>query len=251
MAIPDTLAARIIEHVKTHDLSGHLLMLGRQRWLGGRRGPAKRMFENALKKYLPDLSEEDFANPADEYSETFFSRIGFETVDSLDMSDFEQASIIADLGGEIPEELHDRFDVIYDGGTCEHVFDLPTAYRNIDKMLKTGGVLIGHSPCNNWINHGFYQICPEMVYGFWQRSLGYEVLACNLQPLHPRFARQSTTTSNPLLTGKRPRLRGPLPNSRIIIDYAVRKTVPSEEKASVFQTDYSVRWSAAAEPAAG
>ena len=91
-------------------------------------------------------------------------------MDSIDFSDFEDASIIQDLSAPLPKKLERKFDVIYDGGTCEHIFDLPTAYRNIDKMLKAGGVLIGHSPCNNWVNHSFYQINPEMVYGFWEKT---------------------------------------------------------------------------------
>ncbi len=155
MAIPDILAARIIEYVIQNDLSGDVAMLGRQRWIGKRRKRSAAMFEQTLETYLPGVLEEDLRNPDDEYSETFWSKLGFDQVDSIDVSDFEDASIVMDLGGAMRPELEARFDVIYDGGTCEHIFDLPTAYRNIHKMLKPGGVLIGHSPCNNWVNHGF------------------------------------------------------------------------------------------------
>jgi SAM-dependent methyltransferase len=147
----------------------------------------------------------------------------------------------------LPDTLVEKFDVIYDGGTCEHIFDLPTAYRNLNKMLKPGGVLIGHSPCNNWVNHAFYQISPEMVYGFWEKTLGYEVLRCNLQPFLPVYAYKVTTTTNPNVTGKRPRLSSTLPEGGIILDYAVRKPAMGSRPADkVYQTDYVNRWDDAA-----
>jgi SAM-dependent methyltransferase len=160
--------------------------------------------------HMPGVSKADLIPDGETYSEPFFEKLGFTSVDSMDVSDFEKASIIQDLSADLPKKLKRKFDVIYDGGTCEHIFDLPTAYRNINKMLKPGGVLIGHSPCNNWVNHSFYQINPEMVYEFWEATLGYEVLHCALQPIKPAHARKVVTTTNPNVTGKRPRLSGSL-----------------------------------------
>lgn len=244
MAIPDVLATLLIKTVKENNLGGHFLMLGRQNWIGRRKGKAAQMFSDALIKYLPGVSEEDLRNPDDAYSEKFFTTIGFERVDSMDYSDFEGASIVHDLTQPVSDTLSERFDVIYDGGTCEHIFDLPTAYRNIDRMLKPGGVLIGHSPCNNWINHGFYQISPEMVFGFWEKAMGYEVLNLTLQPTLPAFADRIAFTSNPNVTGVRPRIKGRLPqNSPVIIHYVVRKAADQHEKPQgVYQTDYQRRW---------
>jgi SAM-dependent methyltransferase len=248
MALPDTLAARLIETVKENNLSGSIAMLGRQRWVGKRRKRSAKLLEDVLEKYLPGMSETDLANPSDEYAETFFQKIGFASVDSIDVSDFENASIVQDLAGKLPKSLESKFDVIYDGGTCEHIFDLPTAYRNIHKMLKPGGVLIGHSPCNNWINHSFYQINPEMAYGFWEKTMGYELLHCSLQPLAPMFANRVVTTTNPNVTGKRPRLSGELAAGGIILNYAVRKPMKSSNSGEkVYQTDYENRWRNAAD----
>ncbi|WP_170334513.1 class I SAM-dependent methyltransferase [Ruegeria arenilitoris] len=243
MAIPDTLAARLIEVTKNNNLGGHFLMLGRQRWIGTRKGKAAKLLADTIGTYLPGKSEEDLKNPNDAYSEQFFKALGYDQVDSLDFSEFENASIIQDLGAELDPALHERFDVIYDGGTCEHIFELPTAYRNIHKMLKKGGVLIAHSPCNNWINHSFYQINPEMVYGFWEKAMGYELLSLILQPLLPNFSDRVVTTTNPNVTGVRPRLKGKLPqNSPIMMCYAVRKPFDTEGKGVAYQTDYMEKW---------
>ncbi len=248
MAIPDILATRLIELTKQQNLSGHFLMLGRQDFIGTRRSVSAQMFQEALTEYLPGVTEDDLKNPDDVYADSFFRHLGYDTVDSLDFSPFESASIVQDLGGPLSPDLQNRFDVIYDGGVCEHVFDLPTAYRNIDKMLKPGGVFTAHSPCNNWINHAFYQIGPEIVYGFWARALGYEVIKCELQPLRPWAAKHVVTMSNPLETGKRPRLKGKLPpDVPVLLNFAVRKPVtPVTAADTVSQTDYAKRWDEAA-----
>lgn len=246
MALSDTLAARIIETVKKHELSGNFLMLGRQRWVGSRRSKSAELFAETIKTHLPDLTEEDFKNADDEYSETFFQKLGFDTVDSMDVSPFEGASIIQDLSRPIDNFWEGKFDVIYDGGTCEHIFELPTAYRNLDRLLKPGGVLIGHSPCNNWINHSFYQINPEMVFGFWQNAMKYEVLDLYLQPLRPYLAYDRSETTNPKDTGVRPRILSDLPsNSPIVLDYAVRKPLTSTPSDKVYQSDYVQKWQSA------
>lgn len=114
MAIPDTLAARLIETVKENDLGGKFVMLGRQRWVGKRRKRSAALFEEVLAKHLPDVAEADLANPDDEYAETFFEKLGFSSVDSMDFSDFENATIIQNLSADLPKKLEKKFDVIYD-----------------------------------------------------------------------------------------------------------------------------------------
>ena len=239
MALPDTLLIRLIETVQDFELSGDFAMLGGQRWLGSRRGKSAKRFRQTIEKRLPGLTEAELHNPDNEYSERFFEKLGFSKVDSIDVSDFEGASIILDLSKPVTRTKAPKFDVIYDGGTTEHVFDIATAWRNIDAMLKPGGVLIGHSPCNNWINHGFYQITPEAVYGFWEGALGYEVLDVKLQPIRPKHVNRFATTTNPNQTGVRPRIKGKLPDGvPVILAYAVRK--PKSRKLAgtdVYQTD--------------
>lgn len=245
MALPDTLLVRLMETTKNHKLNGHLLMLGRQRYIGSREGKkSAEVFEESIARFFPKLKEEDLKNPDDEFSERFFEILGFSPVESLDYSDYENANIVHDLTKAPPKKLQNKFDVIYDGGTCGQIFDLPAAFRNIDKMLKPGGVLIAHSPCNNSINHGFYQITPELVYGYWNGAMGYEILELTLQPLLPSFINKTSKTSNPHATGKRLRLLSDLPkNSPIILNYVVRKPNEAQESPQeVLQTDYIRKW---------
>jgi SAM-dependent methyltransferase len=89
-------------------------------------------------------------------------------VDVLDNSDYEGASVIHDLNEPVPERLHGRFDVVFDGGSLEHVFEFPTALRSVMAMVKPGGHLIVGTPTNNLSGHGFYQFSPELFH----RALG-------------------------------------------------------------------------------
>src|SRR5262249_3624220 len=97
-------------------------------------------------------------------SEAFFSALGATRISSLDLSDFEGSSIIHDLNQPIPVELSQRFSVVHDGGTLEHVFNFPQALKNCMEMVRVGGYFTQVSTANNFMGHGFWQISPELIY---------------------------------------------------------------------------------------
>lgn len=91
----------------------------------------------------------------------FLSRLGFQSVLSLDFSLFEGAPIIFDLNfPSVPAEYAQFFDLIIDGGTLEHIFRLPNALNNIFQFLKPGGSIAHVSPSHNYFEHGFYCFNP-------------------------------------------------------------------------------------------
>lgn len=49
-------------------------------------------------------------------------------------------------------------------------------------MLRPGGTVIHIVPCNGWVNHGFYQISPTLMFDYYQAA-GFEPL---LSALHSR-----------------------------------------------------------------
>src|SRR5262245_39237303 len=75
--------------------------------------------------------------------------LGFERVDVLDISDYEGANVLQDLNLPVPRDLHERYDLIVDGGTLEHVFNFPLAIENVMRMAKVGGDLLLTLPANN------------------------------------------------------------------------------------------------------
>jgi len=60
MAIPDTLAARLIEVVNAHNISGDFAMLGRQRWRGKRKLAAADLLDATLEKSSSSLQKYRF-----------------------------------------------------------------------------------------------------------------------------------------------------------------------------------------------
>ena len=110
------------------------------------------------------------------FTDDVLRSLGFEHVDILDISGYEGANILQDLNVPIPPKLHERYDLIVDGGSLEHVFNFPMAIENIMRMAKVGGEIILISPSNNYCGHGFYQISPELFFRVFSPENGFEML---------------------------------------------------------------------------
>lgn len=63
------------------------------------------------------------------YCEPMFKELGFNNVDSIDCSSYENATIIHDMNERIPTFCGlagmKKYDYIFDGGTIEHIFNIP------------------------------------------------------------------------------------------------------------------------------
>ncbi|UCG74253.1 MAG: class I SAM-dependent methyltransferase [Chromatiales bacterium] len=108
--------------------------------------------------------------------EFFIQYLGAEHVSSMDYSDYESASIVHDLNTSIPEDLHERFDAVIDGGSIEHIFDVKQVLENYMQMVKPGGSLFIAAPANNLCGHGFYQFSPEFFYRVFNEDNGFRVV---------------------------------------------------------------------------
>jgi hypothetical protein len=117
------------------------------------------------------------------FCEPLFHKLGASTVDSIDASDFEGATIIHDLNRPIPEAMRGSYDVVFDGGTLEHIFDFPTAIRGCLELPKLGGHFIMVSPANNQMGHGFYQFSPDLFFRVLSEENGYQLIALFLVPM--------------------------------------------------------------------
>jgi hypothetical protein len=85
------------------------------------------------------------------FSEQFFALLGAEQVSSLDASTYEGATFTHDLNLRLPASLSQRFSVVYDGGTLEHVFNFPQALKNCMEMVRIGGHFIQVTVANNFM----------------------------------------------------------------------------------------------------
>jgi len=119
------------------------------------------------------------------YAEPCFLSMGAKKVSSLDFSDFEGATFVHDLNKAIGPELKEKFDLVYDGGTLERVFNFPVALQNCMEMVKPGGHLFFHTATNNYCGHGFYQFSPELFYSALSLENGFEVTRMVLHRVGP------------------------------------------------------------------
>ena len=111
----------------------------------------------------------------DGFAEPFLELLGARQVVSFDASDFEKSSIVHDFNEPISDRFKDKFSVVLDGGTLEHVFNFPTAVKNCMEMVREGGHFLGLSPANNHMGHGFYQFSPELYYRVFSEQNGFRV----------------------------------------------------------------------------
>jgi hypothetical protein len=83
-------------------------------------------------------------------------------VTTLDCFD-SRADLIHDLNVPVPESLHDRFDVLLDVGTIEHVFDTRQVLTTYLKLIRVGGRLCIHAPVSGYCWHGLHTFHPTVI----------------------------------------------------------------------------------------
>ena len=108
-------------------------------------------------------------------------------LDILDNSISEQPTIIWDLNMPIPENFYQRYDILIDSGTHEHVFNIGISLLNAANLIKKNGYVIGALPLYS-PNHGYYNINPNCLVELFSPGNGYELeqlsFEANSSPLH-------------------------------------------------------------------
>jgi hypothetical protein len=84
-----------------------------------------------------------------------------------------------------PISLGREFDVVYNGGTAEHVFNVWQFFKTVHDHTASGGLMIHGAPFTGWADHGFFNFNPTF---FWDLAAanGYTVhlfLYTELAPL--------------------------------------------------------------------
>ena len=124
-------------------------------------------YANILKKY-------GVKNQTDSiYADAFLKCLGVDTLDIMDASDYEGATLVHDLNQHLPKDNIKSYDCLIDGGTLEHVFNFPQAIKTCMELVKMGGNLILITPWHNYAGHGFYQFSPELFYRILSPENGY------------------------------------------------------------------------------
>jgi hypothetical protein len=253
VGVDATMFWQLVALSRTYQPSGRMLTLGRQwylyrpgerrTWYGRRAG---NRFQNALDRFGVALQAEDLVQP-DRYGERMFEALGFGKVESVDRSCYEGATQVWDMNDPVPVDWHGSYDCVFDGGTVEHIFNVPMVFENVHAMLGVGGRYISATPFNGWPGHGLYQFGPEIVWSYWHRIKRCKVHACTILSLDGGYARH---VPDPARTGRRsawgvgrfdPRK---VPPGRTYLWYVVEKTDEAPLGGWPQQSDYEAEWDA-------
>lgn len=110
------------------------------------------------------------------YAEPFLEMLGATEIGSFDAAEYENASYICDFGLPVAESFNDRFTVVLDVGTLEHIFNFPVAIKNCMEMISVGGHFLSVTPANNLFGHGFYQFSPELYFRVFSEVNGFKLV---------------------------------------------------------------------------
>jgi SAM-dependent methyltransferase len=241
---------QLVELASRFSPDGPSAMLGRQVFnLRGemkRKGAkATRPYDAALAAHFPGLQAVEMVQE-NSFAERMFEKLGFPEIESIDISGYEGAARIWDMNQPVPEDWHGRYSFILDGGTLEHVFDLPQAFANVLNMLRPGGRFAGINPFNGYPSHGMYQFSAELVWTYWVHGCGCRMQACRAVDPRGGFVRD---LPDPTAEGMRLKLRmgpaalGRLPSRPLLLWYEIEKLEGSAPPAGVQQSDYVTTWS--------
>ena len=92
----------------------------------------------------------------------------------IDIVQSRGCELVCDLNTPYLPFEPNSFDLVIDGGTLEHVFNIGQALMNVANAVRVGGVIFHGNPVN-WINHGFYSMNPTLLHDFYTQN-GWEEL---------------------------------------------------------------------------
>jgi hypothetical protein len=82
--------------------------------------------------------------------------------------DFHGTPDAAKLDLNHPIALGAQFDVLINGGTAEHVFNVFQFFKTAHDVTRPGGLMLHSMPFCGWVEHGFYNFNPTF---YWDLAL--------------------------------------------------------------------------------
>ncbi|TLH67471.1 SAM-dependent methyltransferase [Mycolicibacterium cosmeticum] len=205
-----------------------------------------RYFRNAYRDMLGTAAPATADHHWDDYVDDFLrGYLGAQSVTVLDASAYEGAEAIHDMNYPVPRAWHDRYDVIIDGGSLEHIFNVPVAFSNLANMLKVGGTIFINTPANNMMGHGFYQFSPELMFRIFAEANGFALRDVLLyEARYPGVELTKKDTVYKVVDPEGVRQRVGLLNSKpVIMMVEARKIRDAEMFATPpLQSDYVATW---------
>ena len=117
------------------------------------------------------------ADSIGERAPEYYAAIGFERYTSIDING-QLNSLPFDLNSSIEERYQytERFDMVTNNGTTEHLFNQLAVFDNIHRLTAAHGLMLHAVPFLNYINHCFFNYSPTFFYNL-ATANGYRLLA--------------------------------------------------------------------------
>jgi hypothetical protein len=96
----------------------------------------------------------------------FMKSLGIDKFHALDVTDYEGADIVWDLGEPIPETFYGKYDFIYNGSCLDNMFNPGVALINLSKLLKPHGRMVNIESASSW-NNPYLIFSPGWFYDFY------------------------------------------------------------------------------------
>ena len=125
--------------------------------------------------YIDDQQVENLLLEEDGYAEPLLKMLGAKHIDSIDYSGYEGANVLHDLNLPFDDALLNKYSLVLESGTLEHIFHFPQAIQNCMEAVAVGGSLLIITPVNNIMGHGFYQFSPELFYRVISPTYGFKI----------------------------------------------------------------------------
>ena len=109
------------------------------------------------------------------HARVFFEMLGVQEYVDIDKFDWDEPVLQHDLNLPVPAELHDRFNLVLDGGAAEHVFDVRQVMANMVAMTRVGGSVVHIASLRP--DHGFYSFSPCFFFDFYKTN-GFDECVC-------------------------------------------------------------------------
>lgn len=112
-------------------------------------------------------------NIREQYAENLLLKnFNLKKIDSYDINRYENATFIKDFNKKIYQKI--KYDIFFDGGSLQHIYNIPQAIKNIINLTKLNGKIIHAVTFNNFQGFGLYQLSPEIFYQIYSKKNGFK-----------------------------------------------------------------------------
>ncbi len=140
----------------------------------------KNLIKNKKINHSQKTSLENLSNKKNFNTKDYFRSLGFKEYKSIDINGAYE-SLQFDLNKNISKtyNFNEKFDLVINNGTGEHVFNQYSLYLNFHNLTKVNGMMLNILPFIDWINHGFYNFNP-IFFADLAASNNYELIKISL-----------------------------------------------------------------------